>query len=58
MFDDDPRWGSDPRERDDDVRGKEIHNPRDAFVKQLDLPGGYERELSVTASTRFALPNR
>ena len=45
MFDDDPRWGSDPRERDDDARDRDPVDPRDAFVDKLDLPRGLEREL-------------
>jgi len=44
MFDDDPRWGSDPRERDDDARDRDRVDPRDAFVEKLDLPRGLERE--------------
>src|SRR5688500_13178054 len=43
MFDGDPRWGSDPRERDAvDPRDAD---PRDVFVSKLDLPRGPEREL-------------
>jgi hypothetical protein len=45
MFDDDPRWGSDPRERYDDARDRDPVDPRDAFVDQLSLPRGPEREL-------------
>jgi hypothetical protein len=30
MFDDDPRWGSDPRERDVDARDRDPIDPRDA----------------------------
>ena len=33
MFDDDPRWGSDPRERDDDTRDRDAVDPRDVFVE-------------------------
>jgi hypothetical protein len=45
MFDDDPRWGSDPRERDDDTRDRDAVDPqdvdpRDVFVNKLDLPRG------------------
>lgn len=42
---DDPRWGTDPRERDDDTRDRDPIDPRDAFVEKLDLPRGLEREL-------------
>jgi hypothetical protein len=45
MSDDDPRWGTDPRERDDDTRDRDPIDPRDAFVEKLDLPRGLEREL-------------
>jgi hypothetical protein len=45
MSDDDPRWGTDPRERDDDTRDRDPIDPRDAFVEKLDLPRGPEREL-------------
>jgi hypothetical protein len=44
MFDDDPRWGTDPRERNDDARDRDPVDPRDAFVDKLDLPRGLERE--------------
>ena len=44
MFDD-PRWGSDPRERDDDARDRDPVDPRDAFVDTLDLPRSLEREM-------------
>ncbi|OFW43523.1 MAG: hypothetical protein A3J29_03755 [Acidobacteria bacterium RIFCSPLOWO2_12_FULL_67_14b] len=45
MFDDDPRWGNDPRERNDDSRDRDAVDPRDVFVQELDLPRGPEREL-------------
>ena len=45
MFDDDPRWGSDPPEREDAARDRDLVDPRDAFVDQLNLPRGPEREL-------------
>src|SRR5438477_229326 len=44
MFDD-PRWGDDPRERDDDARDRNPVDPRDAFVDKLNLPRGLEREI-------------
>src|SRR5882672_3912178 len=45
MHDDDPRWGDDPRQRDDDTRDRDPVDPRDAFLDNLDLPRGLEREL-------------
>jgi hypothetical protein len=45
MFDDDPRWGSDPRERHDDARDRDPVDPRDTFTEHVDLPRGREREL-------------
>ena len=45
MFDDDSRWGNDPRERDQDARDRDAVDPRDAFIDRLDLPRGPEREL-------------
>lgn len=55
MFDDDPRSGSDPRERDDDTRDRERVDPRDAFVDSLDLPRGLERELVRDRDVRFPI---
>jgi DNA-binding MarR family transcriptional regulator len=48
MFDDDPRWG-DSRERDDDPRDldgrdRELSDPRDVFMRELDLPRTDERQ--------------
>ena len=48
MFDDDPRWG-DSRDRDDnsrelDARDREQGDPRDAFMRDLDLPRSHDRE--------------
>jgi len=43
----DPRWGEDPRDRDE--RDREVdardRDPRDPFIDGLDLPRGLEREL-------------
>ena len=55
MFDDDPRWGSDPRERDDDARDRDPVDPRDAFVDKLDLPRGLERELVRDRDREYTL---
>ncbi len=45
MFDDDPRSASDPRDRDFDTRDRDPVDPRDAFLDNLDLPRGLEREI-------------
>src|SRR5688572_18809261 len=60
MSDDDPRWGSDPRERDDDTRDRGAADPRnadtrDVFVNKLDLPRGPERELVRGRDREYAL---
>jgi hypothetical protein len=50
----DPRWNHDSRDRDEDAlepsrdRQRE-RDPRDAFVRDLDLPRGLERELVLDA---------
>ncbi len=57
MFDHDPRWGDDPRDRDDnsrdlsrgsrggsDPRERERVDPRDVFMDHVSLPRGPERE--------------
>lgn len=54
MFDDDSRWGG-SRDRDDDsrelgrggafdVRDRSSGDPRDVFMRDLDLPRGHECE--------------
>jgi DNA-binding MarR family transcriptional regulator len=55
MFDDDPRWGSDPRERDDDARDRDPGDPRDVFVNKLDLPRRLERELVRDRDREYTL---
>ena len=55
MFDDDLRWGSDPRQRDDDTRDRDPVDPRDVFVNKLDLPRGPERELVRDRDREYAL---
>ena len=55
MFDDDPRWKSDPRERNDDARDRDPVEPRDAFVDKLDLPRGLERELVRDRDREYTL---
>lgn len=41
----DPRWGDDPRDRDERERDARDRDPRDPFVDGLDVPRGLEREL-------------
>lgn len=54
---DDPRWGDDPRDRDDgardlsrggragsDSRDRDRLDPRDVFMEHVDLPRGLDRE--------------
>lgn len=41
----DPRWGDDPRARDERERDARDRDPRDPFVRGLDLPHGLDREL-------------
>jgi len=55
MFDDDARWGSDPRERDDDARDRDPVDPRDAFTEHLNLPRGLERELVRDRDREYTL---
>ena len=55
MFDHDPRWGSDPRQRDDDTRDRDAVDPRDVFVNKLDLPRGPERELVRDRDREYTL---
>jgi hypothetical protein len=55
MFDDDPRWGSDPRGRDDDTRDRETVDSRDVFVNKLELPRGPERELVRDRDREYSL---
>ena len=56
MFDD-PRWGDDPRDRDDERwperdRDSRDLDPRDVFMRDLDLPRGREREVVHDARDR------
>src|SRR6266850_1595419 len=48
MFDD-PRWGDDPRDLDDDSRDRDRDprhlDPRDVFMRDLSLPRGRDREI-------------
>ena len=55
MFDDDARWGSDPRERGDDARDRDPVDPRDVFADDLNLPRGLERELVRDRDREYSL---
>src|SRR3954452_2841422 len=49
MLEHDPRPADDPRDRDDDPRDRDVRDrdrtdPRDVFLRELDLPRGPERE--------------
>src|SRR5436190_12919798 len=49
MLEHDPRTPEDPRERDEDPRDRDTRerdrtDPRDVFLRELDLPRGPERE--------------
>ena len=57
MFDDDPRWG-DSRERDEDARDldgrdREPGDPRDVFMRELDLLRTDERQRVHDRATAF-----
>lgn len=55
MFDDDPRWGNDPRERHDDSRERDAVDLWDVFADKLDLPRGPERELVHDRDREYTL---
>jgi DNA-binding MarR family transcriptional regulator len=60
MFDRDPRWADDPRERDDDPRDRDMperdrSDPRDVFLRELDLPRGPERERVFDGDREYTL---
>lgn len=55
MFDDDARWGTDPRELTNDSRDRDPVDPRDVFVEKLDLPRGPERELVRDREREYTL---
>jgi hypothetical protein len=65
---DDPRWGDDPRDREDgsrdlgrgsrggsDAREREQVDPRDVFMEHVDLPRGLEREHVHTRDHDYTL---
>jgi hypothetical protein len=66
---DDPRWGDDPRDREDgsrdlgrggrggsDSRERDQVDPRDVFMEHVDLPRGLEREHVHTRDHDYTLP--
>ena len=55
MFDDDARWGNDPRELSNDSRDRDPVDPRDVFVENLDLPRGPDRELVRDRDREYTL---
>src|SRR5712691_7821824 len=54
MFDDDPRWGSDPRDCDD-ARDRDIVDARDVFLDHVDLPRSPERQLVHDRDREYSL---
>ena len=65
---DDPRWGDDPRDREDgsrdlgrgsragpDARERDQVDPRDVFMEHVDLPRGLEREHVHTRDHDYTL---
>src|SRR6516162_25205 len=60
MLDRDARWAEDPRERDDDPRNRDGRerdrtDPRDVFLRELDLPRGPERERVFDGDREYTL---
>src|SRR6516162_7863601 len=60
MLDRDARWADDPRERDDDPRDRDVRerdrtDPRDVFLRELDLPRGPERERVFDGDREYTL---
>ena len=54
------RWADDPRERDDDPRDRDARerdrtDPRDVFLRELDLPRGPERERVFDGEREYTL---
>ncbi len=54
MFDDDPRSG-DSRDRDTDARDRDPVDSRDAFLENLNLPRGLEREVVRDRDREYTL---
>ena len=60
MLGHDPRWAADPRERDEhscdrEVRARERWDPRDVFLRELELPRGHERQRVFDDEREYAL---
>src|SRR5215510_2492207 len=60
MFEHDPRSAEYPRERDDDPRDRDVcerdrTDPRDVFLRELDLPRGPERERVFDGNRKYTL---
>src|SRR6478672_10697738 len=60
MLEHDPRSAEDPRERDDDPRDRDTRerdstDPRDVFLRDLDLPRGPERERVFDGDREYTL---
>src|SRR5215813_11423772 len=60
MFEHDPRDADDPRERDEDPRDRDARerdrsDPRDVFLRELDLPRGPERERVFDGDREYTL---
>src|SRR5262245_37761203 len=60
MLEHDPRSADDPRERDQDPRDRDVRerdrtDPRDVFLRELDLPRGPERERVFDGDREYTL---
>src|SRR5258705_12723015 len=60
MLEHDPRTADDPRERDQDPRDRDVRerdrtDPRDVFLRELDLPRGPERERVFDGDREYTL---
>ena len=60
MLEHDPRTADDPRERDEDPRDRDVRerertDPRDVFLRELDLPRGPERERVFDGDREYTL---
>src|SRR3954471_11781431 len=60
MLEHDPRTAEDPRERDEDPRDRDVRerdrtDPRDVFLRELDLPRGPERERVIDGDREYTL---
>src|SRR5262245_44892996 len=60
MLEHDPRSADDPRERDEDPRDRDVRerdrtDPRDVFLRELNLPRGPERERVFDGDREYTL---